>query len=792
MGGLPLYYATDNAIAARSVNTAATHPGGVSGLNLTGAGVMLGIWDGGGVRAAHQEFAGRAVQRDAASSVNFHATHVAATMIAVGVNPSAKGMSPEARIDCREWTADEAEMNAAAGAGLRVSNHSYGFLTGWQEVAGVIILPAPPPTIQEGGLSANWFWWGDTGVSEFEDYLFGFYSFQSRAWDEIAFEHPRYLWVKSAGNDRNDGPPPGTPHVYFHPQTGDPVLSTATRSKDGNGGYDSISHAGVSKNGLTVGAVNDLSGGYSGPFSVSMSSFSCWGPTDDGRIKPDIVGNGVGLFSALEDTNQHYGVLSGTSMSSPNVSGSLGILIEQFRRTHPGQPDMLASTLKGLVIHTADECGGAIGPDYVYGWGLLNTRRAAELIGLDETIPLIITEHTLFSGETIELIAFSDPAAPDTRATICWTDPLSTVVIPQTVDPDTPVLVNDLDLRIVGEHETFMPWTLDRSVPPAAAVPGDNVVDNVEQVVLETGSSEALRVRVSAKGDLGGGQQAFSLIISGVTNVTMEAESNPPLIASATPSSGSTVGGVPSINVTFNEPVFGVQSALLSINGAAPTTVEGSGAGPYRFTGFPVLPDGSNTATMSGGDIKDIFDNAFAGSTWSFTKRDCNNNLVLDASDIAGGVSEDCNVNGLPDECDPDALRLTLDAEMTVALGDLIGIGTDAPVTGGAPPYEFSWTLRGNADGESSTDANPLFRPTEPGIYVARVVVRDSIGCEILGFITVRVTEADLAGPLPDAIGTGGSMCPFGASAASAGVVGFVLAGFGLRRRRRRRRAPRR
>ena len=47
-----------------------------------------------------------------------------------------------------------------------------------------------------------------------------------------------------------------------------------------------------------VGAVNDVLN-YTGPGSVGMSSFSSWGPTDDGRIKPDVVGNGVGLFSSI-------------------------------------------------------------------------------------------------------------------------------------------------------------------------------------------------------------------------------------------------------------------------------------------------------------------------------------------------------------------------------------------------------------------------------------------------------------------------------------------------------------
>ena len=62
------------------------------------------------------------------------------------------------------------------------------------------------------------------------------------------------------------------------------------------------------------------------PEDVVMSSFSCWGPTDDGRIKPDVVADGVGVLSSVSSSNTSYSSLSGTSMASPNASGSLLLL----------------------------------------------------------------------------------------------------------------------------------------------------------------------------------------------------------------------------------------------------------------------------------------------------------------------------------------------------------------------------------------------------------------------------------------------------------------------------------
>lgn len=63
----------------------------------------------------------------------------------------------------------------------------------------------------------------------------------------------------------------------------------------------SVSPPSIAKNTLTVGAVNDITAGYATTADVVMSSFSSWGPVDDGRIKPDIVANGVSLTSAGDD-----------------------------------------------------------------------------------------------------------------------------------------------------------------------------------------------------------------------------------------------------------------------------------------------------------------------------------------------------------------------------------------------------------------------------------------------------------------------------------------------------------
>jgi len=498
--GVPKYYVTLNEDAADSVSTDECQPGGASGYGLTGSGVTLGVWDAGAVRASHQEFGGRVTQVDGASSTHYHSTHVAGTMIASGVVAAARGMSPAADLDCWEWNNDTSEMRSAAGSGLLVSNHSYSFVTGWYYNSSY----------------GEWFWYGDVTVSTTEDNWFGLYTDYSAELDDIARDYPYYLICRSAGNDRNDdGPGPGGGHYYYHPSNGW-TWSTATRDPDGP--WDCIGTNGVAKNILTVAAVEDVIGGYDGPGSVDMSYFSSWGPADDGRIKPDISGNGVGLYSTMNNSNTAYDTLSGTSMSSPNVAGSLGLLIDQWRDTHAG--DMRSATLKGLALHTADECGPGNGPDYMYGWGLLNTWRAADVIVDDGSVPLTITEQTISTGGTIELYATSDGSSSELRATICWTDPPGTPP-GNLLNPTTPALVNDLDLRIEASGGALSyPWILDPTDPSAAATTGDNFRDNVEQVVVYNPGTGSYTIRVTPSGALSGGSQAFSLVISGAASIS--------------------------------------------------------------------------------------------------------------------------------------------------------------------------------------------------------------------------------------------------------------------------------
>jgi hypothetical protein len=422
--GVPVYYQTVNLDAARTVRTWDVWPAGVGGglFGLTGSTTLpgeLALWDQGRVYAEHPEFGGRVTQMDSVATTSQHSTHVAGTLIAAGINPLARGMSYEAPLHAYDWKHDFSEMAAAAAGNLQISSHSYGHASGWE----------------------NSRWYGDITVSAAEDYGFGFYDDDARDLDEIAYLAPEYLIVIAAGNDRNDvwyG-------THYHWEDSTWVSAVDSHGADfQDGGYDTVNWFGNAKNPLLVGAVDDIPGGYSSPASVVMMPFSNWGPCDDGRIKPDIVANGYALLSTNTAGPASYIAFTGTSMAAPNVAGSINLIAHEFTARF-GQR-ALSSTLKAIVIHTADEAGSTEGPDYAFGWGLLSTRRAIELVREGTSGDGGVLEGTLTGAES-DAYAFAVDAAQPVRITLAWTDPPGTTP-PVAVDPPDRMLVNDLDVRI--------------------------------------------------------------------------------------------------------------------------------------------------------------------------------------------------------------------------------------------------------------------------------------------------------------------------------------------------------
>ena len=498
--GEALYLGVEsNKRSAQITRTDQLYSTGGLGLALTGksdtlAG-KLALWDGGGAMTTHQEFGSRIKSQESAITSDLHATHVAGTMIASGVIASARGMAFGADLKVWDYNNDNSEISAAS-PNLLISNHSYGYQAGWVY----------------DSTKNKWQWWGNDAVSPLEDYKFGYYDSNAQALDKIAFNAPYYLITKSAGNSRSENGPDFTKgEYYFLKNTRD--SSNIIRAK--NDGYDIISTTGTAKNILTVGAIESIQQTPNLASEIRVSNFSSWGPTDDGRIKPDIMGVGTDILSTSNTSNAAYTTLDGTSMSSPQVAGSLFLLQQLYNRLNNGK-FMRSATLKGLVIHTAMDFG-PVGPDYQSGWGLLNAEGAAKVIqNTDKT--QVIRELSLSNGTiyTEKLIA---SGAGNISVTLSWTDPEGNVLplVASSLNNRTPRLVNDLDIKIQDSKGTYLPFTLDPENPSALAKAGVNNLDNVEKIIISQSiPGETYTLTINHKGTLKNNQQDFSLLISGI------------------------------------------------------------------------------------------------------------------------------------------------------------------------------------------------------------------------------------------------------------------------------------
>ncbi|MBL0921955.1 MAG: S8 family serine peptidase [Phycisphaerales bacterium] len=442
---------------------------------LSGAGVSVMVFDGGTVRATHVDFQGRATNRDAAS-ISDHATHVSGTIGGAGVaNPLHRGMAPGVTIQNYgfQWPSGDSGFlytqpgdlladytDAVTNHGVVVTNNSIGNNTA----------PNNNPCDWQGNYGTT-----DTLIDAI-------------ARGSIAGRELIIVWAN--GNERqttrcqNDGPAPNT-------------------------GFATLAPPANAKNHITVGALNSN--------DDSMTTFSSWGPSDDGRMKPDVSAPGSqngshagtsdgGVTSCSSSTsNTGYSVKSGTSMAAPTVTGIVALMLEDFRSQFTGEPDPSGSTIKVLLAHNAVDLGN-VGPDYKAGYGSV---RAQETIDFQRTGNFI--EGEVGQGGVQSLLVLVNPGETF-KATLAWNDP------PATLNA-VPALINNLDLRVFDPNGVRRyPWTLNPAIPNAPAERNaPNTLDNLEQVMVGVGGEEVpagvWRVEVVGT-SVPTGPQRFSLAAS--------------------------------------------------------------------------------------------------------------------------------------------------------------------------------------------------------------------------------------------------------------------------------------
>lgn len=501
---------------------------GAAPFNLTGAGTRIGHWEyETGARITHQEFTGPGGLSRVRNKDNLnpgqHGTTSAGILIGSGAYPEARGMAPDASADIYNWQNAVNEMRdtqVATNAGNRIDIITVGYLPksrGWARYG------------------SGWIWWANPATSGIEDSAYGAYDTDQGEMDAMLYTNPQLLAVIAAGNEASPngqgGPAnntPSTPVPHLEWDGSDSVQKLTYRPNDGAiaNGYDTMEGYGTCKNTLTVGAANLLPVGWTGPYSVQLGDYSSRGPTDCGRIKPDLVGSGEVTPTAGYASDTALDTLLHTSSAVVHVGGSLDLLIQHWKNLHPGQPVFSAASLKGVAIHTADECG-AEGPDFKFGWGLLNTQAAAALLSLDagNSNHDRIKETQVGTNGTASFPITASGNGP-LRVTMVYTDPAGQINDSwTTLDLPAEQLVNDLNLKIIGPgNVSSLPYAPNPGAPDNPAGTGVNFRDNVEQIEIANpvaGATYTVEVKPNGAvvNHLGqAATQPFSLILSGVQN----------------------------------------------------------------------------------------------------------------------------------------------------------------------------------------------------------------------------------------------------------------------------------
>jgi hypothetical protein len=436
----------DGAAIAMNVDDVNAAPYG-----LDGTGAKVGEWDQ-GLAGSHQDFGTRVTAGDSAA-VAAHSTHVAGTVMGSGLLSAAnggtplqwKGMAPNASLVSYDWNSFLGEYSSAINVhGIRLATNSW----------------------QNGGN--------------------GSYTAQSGTLDTIVnglYNH-RIPIFWAAGNNRNPTPN----HVCDVDLGGTPATN--------NDAYDCIVNLAAAKNTITVGATNSN--------DKSMTVFSSWGPTNDGRLKPEIVAPGCAVGAAIRSAVpvDAYGNSCGTSMSTPAAAGAAALLVQRYNQLCPAG-DLLPSSVKALLIHTATDLDDATtwfnpGPDYPSGYGHVDAKRAVDMV------PFHVEDSVVHGGTKTYSIVLA--AQQTLKVTLAWDD------IPAAANAAVS-LVDDLDLEVVGPDGSHLPWVLNPASPTANAT---RAVDNrnvVEQVVVDNAPAGTWTIKVKGTNIPGASaNQDFSLV----------------------------------------------------------------------------------------------------------------------------------------------------------------------------------------------------------------------------------------------------------------------------------------
>ncbi|MBC7936346.1 MAG: S8 family peptidase [Rhizobacter sp.] len=239
------------------------------------------------------------------------------------------------------------------------------------------------------------------------------------------------------------------------------------------GGWSTITGSGkTAKNNILVANLTT---------TESINGTSSFGPIADGRVKPEISSFGTNVLSTYP--NNQYGTISGTSMSTPGVAGTVALLVERFRQLY-GNLEPPSALIKNTILNTAQDLGTS-GPDYKFGFGRLNALSAVRILEQSR-----FAINTIVTGTNNDVNINVPAGTAKLRVMLTWNDPAG-------LANANPALVNNLDLTVINGATTTLPWILDPLNPAAAATRAADIVSNIEQVTIDNPAAGFYTLKVN-------------------------------------------------------------------------------------------------------------------------------------------------------------------------------------------------------------------------------------------------------------------------------------------------------
>jgi hypothetical protein len=281
----------------------------------------------------------------------------------------------------------------------------------------------------------------------------------------------------------------------------------------GNDGPNSgtVGSPSTAKNSVTVG---NHQARYNGAPDNLMSG-SSRGPTDDGRIKPDIIAPGGYVRSCRAQEAQDiagsswqstwYLEYTGTSMATPNAAGA-SALIREYLLEIAQRPSPQGALIKALLVLGAEDINARDIPNNDEGWGRVNLK---ETLAPSQGRGIWVDDRSVLSntGQSKSYVFNVTFANSQLKTVLAWSDARGSRF-------SSNQLVNNLDLEVESPDGTVYLGNDFASGRSTTGGTKDNV-NNLEVVLIDAAIKGIWTVRVKDGLHGGSNTQPFAIAVSG-------------------------------------------------------------------------------------------------------------------------------------------------------------------------------------------------------------------------------------------------------------------------------------